>query len=203
MTYREFDLPRALGEFGLTEEATHLFAQVTPISPSEWLQESLRRGTPLAQAGLEKARSEFLIAPLLAEVQQRFLGRVMLHSGRILEVDKARGLTGECDFIFASGSAPHLIRTPILAVVEAKKEEVETGLGQCITQMVASRLINQQETPDSPAAMVMYGCVTTGNTWQFLRLQDKNVQIDIIQRYIIEVGILLGIFDKILTNPQI
>jgi hypothetical protein len=198
MTYREFDLPNALNTFQLTEEATHLFPDLVLVSPSDWLRESMRRGVPLAQAGLEKARSEFLIAPVLSEVQNRHTGRVMLHSGRLLEVDKEQGLTGECDFLFASGAAPHLIRTPILAVVEAKKEEVETGLGQCITQMVAARRINQAETPDAAASLTMYGCVTTGNTWQFLRLQGSIVQIDMTQRYIVEIDVLLGIFEYIL-----
>lgn len=31
------------------------------------------------------------------------------------------------------------LRSPIVAVVEAKKNDIEAGLGQCFAQMVAAR----------------------------------------------------------------
>jgi len=37
------------------------------------------------------------------------------------------------------------ISTPILAIVEAKNENLKGGLGQCIAEMVAAQLFNQQE----------------------------------------------------------
>jgi hypothetical protein len=200
MTYRDFDFPTALSVFALDESAASLFPNVTPIAPSDWLRESVARGLPLAQAGLEKARSEFLIAPILAEVHHRHASTLMLHSGRILDVDRSRGLTGECDFLFSRGTAPHVVRYPILAVVEAKKDDLETGLGQCVTQLVAARLANQRVDPDFDA---VFGCVTTGNNWQFLRLVDTRLTIDSQIRYVNELPILLGIFDEIISHDSI
>ena len=77
-----------------------------------------------------------------------------------------------------------------MTIVEAKKNDIEAGLGQCIAQMVAAQLFNER----SGRSGGVYGCVTTGEDWQFLRLDGQVVIIDTTRRYINDVGSILAAF---------
>jgi hypothetical protein len=68
------------------------------------------------------------------------------------------------------------VEAPILAVVEAKREDISAGLGPCVAEMVAIQLFNEREGTPMPAA---YGCVTSGNLWRFLKLAGKALAIDV------------------------
>ena len=134
----------------------------------------LARGTQLALVS-EKSRSEFIVAPILTATRELADAPLAIYSGYRLDVDPARGLVGECDFILAVAPPVLPLRAPIATVVEAKKNDVEAGLGQCVAEMAAAALFNQAA---GGAAAPMFGCVTTGETWQFLRLDGSIVQID-------------------------
>lgn len=195
MTYSDFtSLEMTLRAFALQADRRALFPEVVPVPPSAWLEESLRYGLPLAEGGLEKARSEFVAAPILLEIAKRHQGTVTLHSGKLLNVDKKRGLAGECDFLLAQGRIPQVLHRPILSVVEAKKDDVMDGLGQCVAQLVGARLWNQQENPD---ADTLYGCITTGTAWLFVLLSGQTIIVDSETRYINEIEVVLGILDAI------
>ena len=73
MAYGDFDLRTAVHRFGLTENrTTDLFASVAPLEPSEFLYIWLTEFAPVALGvNSEKARSEFIIAPMLAEAKRR------------------------------------------------------------------------------------------------------------------------------------
>ncbi|HET6881066.1 MAG TPA: hypothetical protein VFI31_12970 [Pirellulales bacterium] len=79
----------------------------------------------------------------------------------------------------------------MMTLVEAKKNDIEVGLGQCIAQMVAARIFNQRSGQgESP----VYGCVTTGETWQFLRLEGQTALLNRQRYYLDNVGNVLGAF---------
>ena len=84
--------------------------------------------------------------------------------------------------------------SPIAVVVEAKKNDIEGGLGQCIAQMVAADRFNQAS---GPSEISVFGCVTTGETWQFLRLTGKVALMERRRLYIDKVGLVLGAFQRI------
>ncbi len=67
MAFGDFDLKTAVQKFGLTEHRnTDLFAAVEPLEPSELLRAWLDELAPVALGvNSEKARSEFIIAPVL------------------------------------------------------------------------------------------------------------------------------------------
>jgi hypothetical protein len=44
----------------------------------------------------------------------------------------------------------------------------------------------------------VYGCVTSGSNWRFLRLQESQLAIDRREYYLREVGTILGILVQIL-----
>ncbi|MEB3355168.1 MAG: hypothetical protein VKK04_00370 [Synechococcales bacterium] len=185
-------MARARDAFGLTlAESRDLFATVTPIAPSDTLTTVLADYIPLATAiATEKARSEFLIAPILAEVRRQLNNQISLFSGSEFSVAPDQGLQGFCDYIISASREQLLITAPVMIIVEAKREDIIGGLGQCIAAMVAAQLFNQQE---GNAAGKIYGAVTTGTNWKFLILEDKTVSVDRVEYFINQLDRILGI----------
>lgn len=198
MAYSDFSLVEVKRAFGLVEISADLFAEVGDVEPSHWLQETLRYSLKLAlSSSSEKARSEFIVAPILLELERRNPEKLAIYSGENLDVDAEKGLKGACDFILAKGPVSLTMQAPIVSIVEAKKSDIKGGLGQCIAQMLGSQQFNQLE--DNPIACV-YGCVTTGEDWQFLTLKDTDVMIDAKRYYINELEKLLGILQSIVDG---
>ncbi|MEO0687054.1 MAG: hypothetical protein AAFY76_18905, partial [Cyanobacteria bacterium J06649_11] len=73
MAYSNFTLAKVKEDFGLTvDETQNLFNDIPVVQPSKILTFILQDYIPLATAiGTEKARSEFLIAPILSEVRRQ------------------------------------------------------------------------------------------------------------------------------------
>lgn len=192
MAFSDFDLRAALQTFGLTEERdADLYADVPPLEPSEFLRVWLDEFAPVAVGvNSEKARSEFIIAPILAEARRRAVGPVNVLPGVTLDVDRTRGLTGFCDFVIARSAEYYFLRGPLVAVVEAKREDLVGGLGQCAAAMVALRDFNDRDGTPTPA---VYGVVTSGTNWRFLRLAGPVLTIDRQEYYLRDAGKLVGI----------
>lgn len=72
----------------------------------------------------------------------------------------------------------------------APSELLKAGLGQCVAEMVAAQLFNEQNSNEIQA---IYGVVTTGQIWKFLKLERQTVFIDLTDYYIKEVERILGI----------
>jgi hypothetical protein len=199
MAYNDFDLKKVKTELGITiNEQPALFADVTTIAISATLAEILSEAVPLARAiNTEKARSEFIIANILMEARKLLKHSISLFSGIEFNVNKEKGLNGFCDFIFSASPAQLLLNAPIIAIVEAKNENIIGGLGQCIAEMVAADMFNNNE---NHKFKTIYGVVTTGITWKFLMLEDTTASID-IDEYSIDnpqkiIGILLMMLNR-------
>ncbi len=190
MAYSKFNLAQALKRFQLTTDRTHdLFSDVVPVAPTPTLQTLLETYVPLALSiGTEKARAELIVTPILAEVWKRSQPDIGFFSGVEFEVDEDQGLNGTCDYLFTRSREQSIITSPVLAVVEAKKEDLQPG--QCIAEMIAARLFNEREGSD---IKTIYGAVTTGTNWQFLRLENDTVFIDHNERFLNGAGLVLGI----------
>ena len=160
MAYSDFSLVRARNNFGLTlDESRNLFANTEPVSLSETLRMLFSDYVPLATSiSTEKARSEFIIAPLLAEVRRLLNNQVSLFSGNEFDVDSKRGLQGFCDYIICGSQEQLFITAPVIIVLEAKKEDIIGGLGQCVAAMVAAQYFNQNQGNE---VKYIYGSVTT------------------------------------------
>ncbi|NEP10091.1 MAG: hypothetical protein F6K14_07710 [Symploca sp. SIO2C1] len=192
MAYSDFTLDRVKKEFGLTlSDKVDIFADVPEYKCSESLAEILRENLPLALASnTEKSRSEMIIAPILIELRKQLQHQISLFSGIEFNIDSAKGLNGSCDFIISRSSELLLITAPVIAIVEAKKENINAGLGQCIAEMVASQLFNERE---ENKIETIYGVVTTGTNWRFLKLEGQVISIDLSEYYINNVNKILGI----------
>jgi hypothetical protein len=201
MAFSDFDLRTAVQTFGLHEEwDIDLFAGVAPLAPSDYLRAWLDDFGGLAVAvGSELARSVYIIGPLLADAQRQSAGPVHVMPGVALDADKARGLNGFCDYLIARSKEIYYLRGPLAAVVEAKREDIIGGLGQCAAAMVGMRVFNEKDGTPFPE---LYGCVSSGTNWRFLRLEGDVLFIDRREYYLAEAGLLIGILVQIMGGPK-
>jgi len=200
MAYADFTLESVEAAFGLTALRGDLFPGLLPVDVPPWLHDLLERGQHAVALLSEKARSEILVVPILIAVHDLTPGPLAIYSGQRLDVDPARGLTGECDFILARTPAVPRLKAPLVTLLEAKKGDIEAGLGQCVAQMVAARLFNERA---GEPVRTLFGCVTTGDDWQFLRLEDSAVTIHSSRLYIDNIGGILAALQAIVTQKSV
>ena len=145
MAHGDFTLSRVKNELGIEViESISLFPTIEPRKISDLLRQFLDRDGGLATLiNTEKARSEFLIAPILGEILERSDQPSSLFSGTDFNVDLEQGLVGCCDCILSQSAEQVDIVAPVIAIVEAKNESIRSGLGQCIAEIVAAQLFNQ------------------------------------------------------------
>ncbi len=167
MAYCDFTLAKVREVFNLIiEEDQDLFAEAPKAQPSELLSMILKEYLNLAIAiNSEKSRSEFIIAPILGEIRRLSGYQVSLFSGKEFNVDSSKGLAGYCDFILSYSKEQLYISAPVTTIVEANNENIIGGLGQCIAEMVAAQIFNQQSGNNIET---IYGVVTSGTNWRFL-----------------------------------
>ncbi|GAP95025.1 hypothetical protein [Leptolyngbya sp. NIES-2104] len=178
MAYGDFKtLNQALTEFKLTLiNQPRLFQSIPSIAPSSKLQSRLEEGIDLALAiSTEKAQSELIIAPILLEIRAIAQPHASLFSGVSLNADPPAGLVGECDFILSKSSNQLEVTAPIAVLVEAKNNDIKSGLGQCVAQMVGAQRFNTDQS------VTIIGAVTTGVLWRFLRLNAQTLEVDLTE----------------------
>ncbi|MDZ7964110.1 MAG: hypothetical protein RM368_03900 [Nostoc sp. DedSLP03] len=199
MSYSDFTLDRVRKTFGLTiSDKIDIFPSVPEVECPPLLAELLRENVPLALASnTEKSRSEMIIAPILIAVRKYLNNQISLFSGIDFTVDSAQGLNGNCDFIISRSPELLILNAPVVTIVEAKKENINAGLGQCVAEMLAAKLFNEREDNNIQA---IYGTVTTGTNWKFLKLIGQVIEIDLSEYYINDIGKIIGILSHILTE---
>jgi len=168
----------------------------TPVP--KLLTELLQRYVPLAiTISTEKARSEFIIAPILAEFKLQFKDQTSLFSGFEFNIDRNKGLNRRCDYILSKSKEQLTLSAPVLVMVEAKNDKITGGIPQCIAEMIAARIFNEQKHQDIE---IIYGAVTTGSLWRFLKLVNNTAYVDIIEYLLQQLDKILGIFTEIVIT---
>ena len=199
MSYSEFTLSLLKSQFELTiKEQRQLFAQIESITPSEHLQETLAENIPLAlDIDTEKARSEMIVVPVLIELRKLFQRKISIFSGIDFNIDKEQGLNGICDFILSKSPEQLDLTAPIITIVEAKNDNIKSGIPQFIAETIAAQIFNEGANNQiSP----IYGIVTTGSLWKFLRLEEKTVVVEQKEWFIENIELLLGILSSLVSS---
>jgi hypothetical protein len=192
MSYNEFDLERVRRDFSLkVDDRADLFSGVPEVAVSPTLQSILDEYVPLAiEINTEKVRSELIIAPILLEVRRLMGRRISFFSGIEFNVARESGLTGYCDFILSSSPLQVILSAPVMTIVEAKREDIIGGLGQCAAAMVGARIFNERQ---GEGPTTIHGAVTSGTNWRFLRLEANDLLVDRQEYYWAPVGRILSI----------
>lgn len=197
MSYSQFAFDDLERDFGIIPASESLFGAVEPVHPPVWLAEVLARGSRLPLLS-EKARGELIVMPVLQACRELTGDEVLIYSGVRLDVAPEKGLAGECDFILARTPPVLALRPPLLTMVEAKKGDIEMGFGQCAAQMVGARTFNEQAGIDQP----VYGCITSGEVWQFLRLAGNVLTLEPKRQYIDDPASIIGMVLKCVAPFQ-
>ena len=192
MSYSNFTSRDLKEKFGIIQEIkSDVLTNISPRKVSDLLKDSLQRHTKMALSqGLEKARSEFIIAPILAELYDQAQNELSLFSGWELNVDVELGLIGRCDFLISRSNNQIYLESPIVVAVEAKQDDFRQGINQCIAEMIAARIFNER---DGTGIEKIFGCVTTGDVWRFLILDGKSAIIEEKVFELSEVEQIVGI----------
>ncbi len=199
MSFREYSVDDVQQRLGLRLRDADFLPEVSPFVASAEFAERVRYGVDLATSiDTEKAKSEFIIAPVLLELRRLTGDRFKLFSGVEWNVDPSRGLNGYCDFILTRGASQLFVSAPFLAIAEAKNDHIINGLGQCIAGMYAATVANQA---DGLPPGVVYGIVSTGNVWRILRLTGDLVEIDTDTLLVSDLPRLMGVLEFITRPP--
>ncbi len=169
---------------------------IKPVEPSKWLKTTLSYSSYISSQN-EKTKSETIVAPILTEVIRLNKDFITVFSGSNLNVDTENGLNGECDFIITKNYKRIRITAPIFQIVEAKEHDIKLGIPQCAAQMYAAQLFNEK---NNAGIDCIYGCVTTGDDWLFMKLCEKELFIDEKKYYICEPDKILGVFQTIINT---
>ncbi len=194
MAYIDFSLQDLKQQFGVQNQQKRLFGDFEDITPSERLLEDLQEVEELPIRS-EKAKSEWIVVPILRELRKRNNNFFTIYSGDNLNADESKGLKGECDFILARDIGTFDLNYPIIQIVEAKKNDIEIGVPQCAAQLVGAKIFNEKKEVKLDC---IYGCVTTGNDWRFMQLEKDVLWIDKKTYFLSEIGELLAIFQHII-----
>ena len=202
MSYSEFTLSQLESEFSLTlQERVEIFPDIEPVTPSQLLQEILTENIPLAlEIDTYKARSELIIAPILVELRKHLNRQISFFSGVDFTVEKTKGLTGRCDFIISNSPRQLEVTAPVATLVEAKNNNIKSGIAQCIAEMVAAQIFNERQNNQISC---IYGIITTGSNWKFLRLVEKRIDIEAGEHFIGNLDGLFGILLKMIATIHI
>jgi hypothetical protein len=192
MAYSDFTLDELTRRFSLViEERSDLYVDVPEVALRPPFQAQIEKTVPLAlKIATEKARSEFIIAPILAELWLLTDQQVGLFSGVDFTIDPGRGLAGTCDYIITRSPEQYFIRAPVLMLVEAKNEDMKRGYAQCLAAMLGAQTFNAR---DGIEGVLIHGVVTTGSQWKFLQLDGNTARIDARDYYIERAGKIMGI----------
>jgi hypothetical protein len=178
MPYSQFTIDKVKQDFRLTTvEGIRFFPNsIEQITPSLRLQGILEDLPWAIAVDTEKARSEVIINPILLEVRRFLNSSISVFSGEEFNVDASVGLNGVCDFLLCRSPEQLTVEAPAIVIVEAKKSDIKSGIGQCIAEMVAAQRFN--EARGEPITTV-YGTVSSGTQWRFIKLEGQTVTIDL------------------------
>jgi hypothetical protein len=200
MPYSQFNtLHNVRQQLGIKTDFQSLFNDFEPVAPSAWLLQTLEIYTKHRTAFFnEKSRSEGIVFPILVELQKNYNYTFSLYSGANIDGNKEIGLNGECDFILSNAKQSIELERPIFCIVEAKDNDLDLGIPQCIAQLCGARLFNAKV--ENFVAPILYGAVTTGTEWTFLKMIGDEVTIDNDFYSLHNLPQLLGALNHIIKN---
>lgn len=178
--FSKFTLNEAYKELKLTQ-LTPWKISFTPIAPSDAFQLHLDR---LRVFDLERSEEgkKLLIDAILIEAVQPFT-QLKFWKGASLESEIAHGAA---DYLMTEKRG--YFEAPFFCVIEAKKDDFEQGLAQCLVEMQACQWSNQ----NIDRAIDIFGVVTNGGTWQFYKLALDNSVHETLPYAISDLGAILG-----------
>ncbi len=193
-SYSDFTVQHLQDMFGIKDQLIDLNLYSENVMPTAWLLETLATHVGLPM-GSEKAKSQMIITPILLELYRKQTDVFSFFSGYTFEVDKSLALTGRCDYLLTKEVRSTNIESPVIGIFEAKDDNLNKWYGQCGAEMYAARLFNEQQKRNFP---IIFGAVTNGFTWQFLKLEKNILSIDTETYSTRNLPELLGVLQNVI-----
>lgn len=168
------------------------FFEVEEAKPSErFLQDFEFSMQHINVFSSEASRCEAVIFPILREVYKKYADSIALWIKEPITYDET--LNGTPDYLISTKSELGItvVGTPLIMLVEAKKNDFEQGWGQCLSELVAAQKIN-----DDPSFPV-YGIVIDGTLWEFGRLVNDTFTRNRTNFTLANLPILFGTVDSV------
>ena len=165
MAFSDFKkLSEVQEQFRIKYMTSDFFKVEAANPPEQFLQEFRFTMQNINVFSSEASRCEAIIFPILREVYKAYADNYALWIREPIIYDEI--LSGTPDYLIATKSelGMTVVGTPLIMLVEAKKNDFEQGWGQCLAELVAAQKI--KDAPDVP----VYGIVSDGERWQFGRL---------------------------------
>ncbi len=139
------------------------FIDAAPVQPSAAFLELYEFDIVHVDTTSEAARLEILIYPILREIFRHHAEGLSLFSHRALSVSDDPDLTDTPDYLISQRSplGRAVMGKPLIVVIEAKQDDFTGGWGQCLAELVAAQMYNEDR--DTP----VFGVVTNGDAWEF------------------------------------
>jgi len=157
-----FSLPESLKVVGINQlKEWHL--EIIPRAPSAYYQQTIAKLKSHFDLSLSEAAKSLLIDAILLESIEDFV-ELKIWKEASLQTDS---LVGTVNYLIAPQGKVY--QSPFLCVVEAKKDNFEQGLAQCLVEMQACQWLNKISKP-----FEVFGIVTNAIVWRFYKLTPEN-----------------------------
>ncbi len=152
------------------------------ISPSAYFQQRLANLTKYFDLQGYEEGKKLLVDAICEEAISGF-ERLKIWKGAALESNIANG---NVDYLIAERKA--YLEAPLLCIIEAKKDDFEKGLAQCLVEMQACQYQNHQIGKN----IDILGIVTNGEGWKFYKLTPQGKVYETLTRAIADIDKILG-----------
>jgi hypothetical protein len=145
----------------------------------------------------EASICENLIYPILKDAWKPYSDIFSIWSHHALEDEE--GVIGVPDYLISKRSelGKIIFDFPLLAVVEAKKDDFSAGWAQCALEMLTITKINRNDT------IAVYGIVSNGEIWEIAKLENQRF-VSYSKHFVIEeLDILFDALVSVLENCKL
>jgi hypothetical protein len=159
--FSSFNLREALSLIGKTQLKEWTF-EVHPVPPSTHYQQTMTKLKGCFDLSLSEGAKALRVDMVLLESLEHFQ-ELKTWKEATLQTDT---LTGIVDYLVAPQGT--IYQSPLLCVAEAKKDNFEKWMAQCLVEMYACHQFNNGIDID------IYGIVTNAINWEFYKLTPQN-----------------------------
>jgi hypothetical protein len=188
--FSTFTLAEAYKQLGL-DRLTAWAIEFTPIAPTEAFQVHLQRLQAFDMQRSEEGK-KLLIDAILLEAIQAF-PHLKFWKGAYFEGPNSQGAA---DYLMTANR--DYFEAPLLCVIEAKKDDFEQGLAQCLVEMQACQWSNQ----NLGQTFGVFGIVTNGEGWKFYQLTTTGDVLATLLFAVSELESILGQLHRVFRQCE-
>ena len=180
-SFSSFSMSEAYKQLGIKTLVPWTFS-IEPLAPSDFFIQHLERLHRKFDLNSYEESKKLLIDAFCDEALEGVESLKIWKGGKI----ESDVLIGNADYVIAEKK--DYLEAPFACVVEAKKDNFEQGLAQCLVEMQACQWQNKQLGRE----INVLGIVTNGEGWKYYKLDSQNMVHETSLYAINDMAIVLG-----------